>query len=344
MKKRKNIKVTWLIALITVSSLLFTGCNIPFSKPTQAQNKTGLYFDTVITVTLYGSREETAPLLKGCFQLADRFEKRFSNTRSTSEISRINEAAGKPVSVSSDTVNILKDAISYGQKSNGAFDVTIGRLSDAWDFKSNTGHIPSQNTLQQAVKTIDYTNIQISDDTVSLCNPNARLDLGGIAKGYIADSMKTYLKKQGVTKGIINLGGNVLCIGEKEKNVPFTVGIQKPFTEDGTPLFTLKIKDLSVVTSGTYQRYFRKNGKLYHHILNTKTGLPVQNHLTSVTIISNRSTDGDALSTTAFCMGAKDGLAYIEKLKNTEAIFVLDSGNILKTSGIGTKIPFTLVK
>ena len=191
---------------------------------------------------------------------------------------------------------------------------------------------------------MDYKKIKIQGNTVCLKDPATKLDLGGIAKGYIADCMKSYLKKHGITKGIINLGGSVLCIGEKDRNVPFTVGIQKPFAEDGTPLFTLKVKDLSVVTSGTYQRYFRKNGKLYHHILNTKTGLPVQNHLTSVTIISNRSTDGDALSTTAFCMGEKDGLAYIEKLKNTEAIFVLDSGNILKTSGIGTKIPFTLVK
>ena len=323
---------------------MFTGCQTPFSSDSRSQSETGIYFDTVITVTLYGSPSKTKPLLKGCFKLADQFEKRFSNTRAGSEISRINDAKGKPISVSFNTIQVLKDAISYGSKSHGKFDITIGRLSDAWDFRSNTGHIPSTDILQQAVRTVDYKKIKIQGNTVCLKDPATKLDLGGIAKGYIADCMKSYLKKHGITKGIINLGGNVLCIGEKDRNVPFTVGIQKPFSQDGTPLFTLKVKDLSVVTSGTYQRYFKKKGKLYHHILDVKTGMPIQNHLTSVTIISECSTDGDALSTTAFCMGAKEGLAYIERLPDVEAVFVYDNGKIVKTSGIGDKIPFTLVK
>ena len=153
--------------------------------------------------------------------------------------------------------------------------------------------------------------------------------------------MKAYLNKQGITSGLINLGGNVLCVGPKTgEEKTYTIAIQKPFSEDGTVLATVKVSDASVVTSGTYQRYFEVNGKRYHHILDLKTGYPCNNTLDSVTIISKKSVDCDALSTTVFLMGLDDGLSYVENLSGVEAIFVTTNGDIKYTSGIGKTIPF----
>ena len=154
--------------------------------------------------------------------------------------------------------------------------------------------VPSDAQIQSELSHVNYRNIQINGNDVMLTDSNAKLDLGGIAKGFIADKMKAYLQSKKITSGIINLGGNVLTVGEKSDGSDYTVGIQKPFDESGEPICTVKIKDKSVVTSGIYERYYRVDGKLYHHILDTTTGYPVKNNLYSVTIISDSSCDGDA--------------------------------------------------
>lgn len=165
-----------------------------------------------------------------------------------------------------------------------------------------------------------------------LTDSKAKLDLGGIAKGFIADKMKAYLQSKKITSGIINLGGNVLTVGEKSDGSDYTVGIQKPFDESGEPICTVKVKDKSVVTSGIYERYYRVDGKLYHHILDTTTGYPVNNNLYSVTIISDSSCDGDALSTTCFALGIDKAKELINSLSGVEAIFVTDDYSIITTS------------
>ena len=154
--------------------------------------------------------------------------------------------------------------------------------------------------------------------------------------------MKAYLNSQGITSGLIDLGGNILALGPKEHQdtASYTIGIQKPFSDDGDPIAAIEVTDQSVVTSGIYQRYFESDGVLYHHILDTATGYPCDNGLASVTIINNSSVDGDALSTTCFAMGLTDGLAFAESLPDTEAIFITTDGELHCTSGIGTAIPF----
>ena len=167
-----------------------------------------------------------------------------------------------------------------------------------------------------------------------LKDPQAKIDLGGIAKGFIADEMRSFLNKKGITSGVICLGGNVLTLGKKADHSSYTIGIQKPFSETGTSLGTLNVSDASVVSSGIYERYYRVNGKLYHHILDTSTGYPVENHLYQVTIISDISMDGDALSTTCFSLGLKKGMQLVEQTDGVEAIFVSDDGTITCSSGI----------
>ena len=326
------------VSLILFFSLLLTGCG---QQKNEKISKSDFYFDTVITVTLYDPTQED--LLNGCFDLAKKYANLFSATIDTSDISRINAAKGKPVTVAPETIELLKKGLYYGDLSGGRFDVTLRQLSALWNFSENKGEIPKEEDIQRAVDTIDYHNIEISENQVTLKNKKAAVDLGGIAKGYIADKMKQYLNENGVNAGIINLGGNVLTIGKKEQK-PYKIGIQKPFSEAGTLLFSVDISDQTVVSSGTYERYFTANDKIYHHILDVSTGYPYDNGLIGVTVICENSVDGDGLSTTCFTLGLTDGMKLIESLEDTEAVFITNDYKLHMSSGMGKEIPYSIIE
>lgn len=188
--------------------------------------------------------------------------------------------------------------------------------------------IPSQKDIDECLKLVNYKNILIDRNNIKLRKKGMSIDLGGIAKGYIANKIKEYLISEGVNSGIINLGGNVLCIGKKENGESFKVGIQKPFSERGEVLGVLEICDKSVVSSGIYERFFKKDNKVYHHIINPKNGKPFENDLVQVTIISDDSMDGDALSTIALSFGEKEGMNLINSIDGVEGIFINKNGNI----------------
>jgi thiamine biosynthesis lipoprotein len=326
MKKHLIPYVLFCLLMVTC----FGGC----AGESEATSKTGLYFDTVITLTLYGSDAE---YLDDCFALAQHYEDLLSRTKEGTDIWNINHSGGQPVTVSQETFALIRIGLDYCEASNGLFDITVGALSDLWDFTSEDPHLPDPDDIRDALASVDYHMISMDEEScsVTLTNPNAQIDLGGIAKGYIADQMKTYLLGQGVSSGILNLGGNILCIGAKSTvDGNYNVAIQKPFSEDGEPIASLKLKDQSVVTSGTYQRYFTCDGVVYHHILDLSTGYPMQNNLSSVTIISSTSVEGDALSTTCFLMGLDEGMDYIESLDDVEAIFITDDDQIYCSSGM----------
>ena len=307
-------------------SFSFVGCG----RSKEPVSKSDFYFNTVITITLYG--EENASYIDDCFKLASHYENLFSNTIADSDISKINNAGGTPVTVDDDTIELLQKGIYYGDLSLGQFDITIGKLSSLWDFPNNSGTVPSESDIEATLSTIDYHAIVINGNEVSLSNPDAMIDLGGIAKGYIADKMKDYLNEKDITSGMINLGGNVLTLGDKPDGSNYNIGIQKPFAEDGTVMAVLPVSDKSIVSSGNYERYFKKDGKIYHHILDPSTGYPIENNLNQVTIISDKSVDGDALSTTCYALGLDEGLKLIRSMDNIEAVFITDDNTIYKSS------------
>lgn len=320
--------------LCLLFTALFCGCG----KNQETISKTDFYFDTVITITLYDSSAKNQ--LDDCFSLADKYEKLFSATVKGSDIWNINHAKGQPVEVSDETIFLLEKALSYSRLSDGAFDITIGKVSSLWDFKSDKHKIPSKKSIDSALKTVGYENIQIEGNSVTLNNPDTQIDLGGIAKGYIADQMKIYLNEQNICEGIINLGGNVLTIGKKSSGDTYKIGIQKPFDATGSSIASVEITDESLVSSGVYERYFEIDKKRYHHILDPATGYPYDNGLLSVTIITSSSADADALSTTCFALGLDDGMKLIENTKDTEAIFITEDYKIYKSPGIGNEFPF----
>lgn len=297
---------------------------------TEPFSKTGFYFDTIVTITLYD--EKDAAYIDDAFELCSQYEKRFSRTIADSEISRLN-ADGQLRNADSTTIDIVTTALRYSQLTEGAFDISIAPLSILWNFTGENPSVPAAASIAAARKSVDYTQISVSQDTITLQQGMA-VDLGGIAKGYIADAIKQYLQAQGVTRGIINLGGNILTFGEKPDGSPFKLGIQYPYAASGQTIASFETSDCSLVSSGCYERYFEENGVQYHHILNPRTGYPVENDLLSVTILSESSAAGDALSTACYVLGKEKATQLLQTLDGIEAVFVDKDYKISVTDGL----------
>lgn len=330
MKCKKNNIIKTLSAVLTASALLLTGCSGAKSSTQTDQDLTytDMLFDTVIKIQILDPADES--ILDGLKKLCEKYDTMLSTTNTDSELYKLNHANGQPFTVSSETANLIQEGIHYSELSGGAFDLTIEPVSALWDFKADKPTVPSSDAIAQAVSHVDYTKVDIQDNTVTLEDPEAGIDLGAIAKGYIADQVKTYLKKQGIKHAIINLGGNVDVIGTKPDGSKYNIGIQKPFDESGEAITSVQLKDQTVVTSGIYERYFKKNGKLYHHILDPRTGYPCENNLYSVSIITDSSTKADALSTTCFLLGYEKGMELIQSMDGVEAIFITDDEKVHK--------------
>lgn len=333
---RQKAPVSWLIAALILTLAPIPAALSDCAKNSEPISRTGFYFDTVIQITLYDTEDET--ILDGCFALAEKYETLFSATKEGSDVWKINHADGETVTVSEETVQLLHTATDYANATEGVIDPTIRPVSALWNFGSESeAHVPEDAAIKTALSHVSYDHILFgtapSDKTgkpvcrtVTLTDPEAAVDLGFIAKGYIADKMKEYLLSQGVTSACISLGGNVLAIGEKPDGTPFRIGIQEPFAEEGTTIDTVEIRDTSVVTSGIYERCFYEDGVFYHHVLDTSTGYPVDNELASVTIICDSSTRADALSTSCLCLGLDKGRKFLDAEKDVAYLFITKDG------------------
>lgn len=308
-----------LILLIIIIFLVKKG-----PSESKSVSKTAFGLDTVITITIYDDKKDSEDTLNGCFKLLKDYESLFSRTIEGSDIYKINHAKGSSVSVNPDTYELVKLAISYAEMSGGLVDPTIGSVSELWDFHSESPTLPDAKALAEAVKHVNYKNVVFDDsaETITLSDPEARLDLGFIAKGYIADRIKEYLLDKGVKSAVINLGGNVLAVGSKPDGSPFKIGIQDPKKPTGTPYTTLDITNKSVVSSGSYERNFVVDGITYHHILDPKTGYPVDTDLASASIITESSVEGDALSTYLFILGTDKAKEYASAHPDIEILLI----------------------
>ena len=318
------MKTLRILCTLLVCGLFLCGC----TTNKEPISKTAIYFDTVISIKIYDSQD--TDILEQCFTFCEDFEQTISRTIETSEISQINNSKGNPVEVSDTTIELLEKGIYYSELTNGAFDISIAPLIELWDFKNNPGNVPDENDIQEALTHVSYKNILIEGNTVTLLDPDMSIDLGGIAKGYMADQLKDYLLSEGVESALIDLGGNILAVGSKPDNSNYTIGIKKPF-KDGEMVSTESINDISVVTSGCYERYYEVDDVIYHHILDTNTGYPCDNNLYGVTIFSDKSVDGDALSTSCFALGLEEGQKLIKSLDGIDALFVTDTYEIIDT-------------
>ena len=328
MQRMKRGAAAVLCAALT---LALTACGARSAEPIQ---KTNLMLDTVVTIALY-DWDDTATLDLAFDEIA-RLEALLSVEQEGSDLDRLAKAAGQEwVTIAPETEEVLRKAKEYAQLSGGLFDVTSGPLIALWGIHDGQGHYPTQEELAQVLPLIDDDDLLVESGRAYLAREGMVANLGAIAKGYIADRVKALLVEQGVEHAVLDLGRNILLIGGKSDGTDFRIGVQDPNAEEGALIAKVAASDKSLVTSGVYERKFTYEGKTYHHILDPTTGFPVENDVASVTILSDQSVDGDALSTTCLLLGQERGLALIEQLPDTEALFVDKEGQIAMTSGFG---------
>ncbi|EYE89360.1 thiamine biosynthesis lipoprotein ApbE [Fervidicella metallireducens AeB] len=336
MSNRKKLIFILLVISISAFVFIFSKYNHSVSKKnSEPISKSDFFFGTVVDIKIYDEASEE--IFKDVFSILDDIEKKMSINLNNSEISKINNNAGsKEIVVSPETFYVIKKGKYYSSLSKGNFDISIGPLVKLWGIGSENPHLPSSKELKKAIALIDYNNILLDDakSSVKLLRKGMMLDLGGIAKGYAADEIAKYLNSRGIENAIINLGGNVYAMGQNPALRPWNIGVQNPFDLRGKYIGILHVKNKTVVTSGIYERYFEKNGKRYHHILNPFTGYPVENSLASVSIVADKSIDADALSTTLFSLGIEKGSKLAESLDGVDAIFITKDKKVYITSGL----------
>ena len=326
MVKKRLIQI--LIILLVTGGILTAV--VMMSKKGAVLSRDGYFFDTYVQITVYSSKD--SKYLDDCLKLCEKYDNLFSPSIEGSDIYNINSAHANAVKVDEETYYLLKRALEFCDETKGAVDITIEPLTEVWGFTHKEGEYallegadmktvkPSDEKIQEALDKVDYTKIILEDDNyVRLADNDTRIDLGFIAKGYIADRIKDYLVSQGVKSAIVSLGGNVIVIGSKPDGSDYNIGIKNP-DNSAEISDSIKVSDKSVVTSGTYERYVEYDGIKYHHILDTGTGYPVDDGVKSVTIISDSSLEGDALSTICLILGEEGSKDILEKY-NAKAVF-----------------------
>lgn len=267
------------------------------------------------------------------FNLIKKYEDLFTVNRAASQVMAVNHAAGShPVAVSRPVYELIKCAKAASQLPQSAFNLAIGPLVKLWRIGFEGDRVPPAGHIAARLRITRAQDVVLDDAalTVYLTEPGMEIDLGAIAKGYIADRVRDYLHQQGTVNGLINLGGNVQTLGTPQET--WSVGLKKPFAGADALVGTIEVANKSVVTSGTYERWFEQDGKRWHHILDPRTGYPLENELESVTIISTDSLDGDIWTTLIFGLGVEKGMRALRARDDIEAIFITKNRDIILSS------------
>ena len=330
----KGLKTSRLFVLIIVAVLL-SSC----TKEASLVKREAFLMNTVLTVSIDGDEE----VLDKVFERLEEIDRLYNRKNESSEIYLINNH--KLIRPSKEVYDLLDRSFQYAKVTDGAFNPAIGPLVDLWGI-DGTGRelssIPSADEIKKTIPLCDYNNVSIKDREVNLPEEMS-IDLGAIVKGYATDEIVKILRDDGIKSAIIDLGGNIFAYGEKAGGNNWRIGVADPFIENRESLLVLEGKDFSLVTSGNYERYIIYKGKKYHHILDTGTGMPAENELASVSIISAKSELCDMLSTTLFVNGIEKG---VETIKNFDAgvIFVTKDKRILASSNIYNMINLDSIK
>ena len=337
-------------ALMLSAALLLSGCSadrallpVPsvIATAAAAQERTtatGFYFDTVVTITLYGAPEGMMDsLLRDC----ERYEALLSKTVDGSDVSRLNQAEGKPVKVDPETWQIIARAKEISRLTGGAFSITVAPLTALWDFTGGTERMPTEEERLAALPLVDDSAITLGQDGTVCLPAGAMIDLGGIAKGYIADQLAETCREAGVP-ALLNFGGNVYAEGVKPDGSDWRIGIRDPLNPvGGNPVCIINVKDRTVVTSGTYERFFIKDGIRYHHILNPENGYPAETDLTSATIVGTSSMDADAFATACIVLGESGAFSMLAE-NGLNALLIDTEGKIKPTENFEYQYQLTI--
>jgi thiamine biosynthesis lipoprotein len=331
--------LTLIIIVIFIFSILL---NKNASKNTKPSERSIFVFGTIANFKVYGAKAEKA-IDEAVMRLYE-IDYKISAFKDYSEISKINANSGIFFQkVSPDTFLLIKKAVEYSELLEGTFDPTIRPLVELWGIGTKDADIPSKENIEKSLNLVNYKNIILDEKNcaVKLEVEKQKIDLGGIAKGYAADEVKSIFENNSIRNAIIDLGGNIFVLGGKADGSSWKVGIQDPLRERGTFVGALSLKNKSVVTSGNYERYFIMDGRRYHHIINPVTGYPSEGDIISATIISDKSIDGDGLSTGIYILGKDRAMKLIENMDGIDAILITEDKKIYVSSGIRDKFKLT---
>ena len=326
-KKKKMI----LISILLILLFFLTACGNNKKELPKADDNAFL-MDTLVQMRAHGENAETA--VKASMERIREIENLMSKTIETSDIYRLNNNPESKIGIESESMTVLKKSVEYAELTAGDFDPTIGALVEIWGIGTEDAAVPNESELKEALTNTGYNYLKLDQNTAEITKTGVKLDLGGIVKGYAAEEVKKIVKKHEIEHAFVNLGGNVLVIGNKVDGSPWKIGIQDPRESSGDVMAVVDAVDLTIVTSGNYERYFEEDGKLYHHIINPQTGYPAENNILSVTIISENSFDADALSTAVYVMGLKKGLKFIEDMEDIEVMFITEDLEVYLSSGL----------
>lgn len=314
---------------LLVAALMLAGCGAQTSAEESSQTREVYAMDTVMTLEAYGQNADAA--LDEAVAEIERLDALWSIASSDGEIARLN--AEKQITASADTLALLTRAKEISAATDGLFSTTIAPLMEAWGFTSGDYRVPDEAELSALLAHVDDEEIAISDSTVTI-PADAKVDLGGIAKGFTSARVMEIFRENGVENGILSLGGNVQALGTKPDGSLWRVGLQDP--ADERALFaTLELADKAVITSGAYERNFEQNGIVYHHIIDPRTGYPAESGLSSVTIVSDDGTLADGLSTALFIMGKEAAVEFWRSRRDDfDMVLLADDGAVTVSAGI----------
>ncbi len=288
--------------------------------------------DTIMKVTIYGSNASEA--MNKAVALIQRMDKVFSVTDKESDVAKINSSGGTPVTVSTETYELIQKSIEISKETGGLFDISVYPVVKAWGFTTENYQIPTDKQRKEALAKVDYRKIKLLAEHQVQLEAGMEIDLGAVAKGYLSQKLMELLQGEKVDSAIVSLGGNVQALGKKEDGSSFVVGITDP--SDGSSLYgTIKVEDKAVITSGIYQRYFEKDGKKYHHIMDKRTGMPADNTLASVTVISEDGVKADALATALYVMGEGEAKIFQENHPEIQIILIFKDGTCWQSEQAG---------
>jgi thiamine biosynthesis lipoprotein len=326
------MKLTKSLILIIIILFVLTIPNC--RKPQTPFETTNIIMGTVVSQKVFGNNGKAAA--EEAIEKIRSLERMLSFFQQGSEVSRLNNSAGKDkVNLSTETYFLLSKSTEYSRLSDGAFNIMVGPLVKKWKVTGENPQIPSPSEIRSLLSLIDYRDLILNNNESSarLSKKGQMVDLGGIAKGFAADEVLKIYKKHGIKSAILDIGGNVSVLGFKPDGSKWAIGLQDPAKQRGEYLCRINLHDRSFSTSGGYERYFKKNGKIYHHIVDPKTGYPSKSDLLSATIIGETSVDTDTLSTAVFILGLKKGLNLLKKTAN-EAVLITVDNKIHSTEGL----------
>lgn len=328
-KIRKSGIMLCVMALTCLVLMTVTGCG---STPVPEKETVEIFaMDTIMDLTVYG--ESASKLLTEARQLVQKYEGLFSVNTRTSDVAKLNQSSGRVVQVSPETYELIQKSIEISKKTEGLFDISIYPLVRAWGFTKEEYRVPEPEELGRLLEKVDASKIRLEPDNRVTLPEGMEIDLGGIAKGYLSQKLTELFREGGAQAAVVSLGGNVQTFGKKPDGTPFMVGITDP--SDGTSVLgTIRIGEKAVITSGSYQRYFEKDGKKYHHIIDKRTGAPAQSDLMSVTVIGEDGVTADSLATALFVMGKEKAVQFAASHPEIQLVLVDTKSQIWTSEGI----------